>query len=148
MVHTLQIVNTNFSNIAEQTMWREMVKIINLTCATPTMKDNASRQLVYTSDDSYAAQFANILFTMKSARDGKLMNELDIAGEILSQYLVGGGIRFNRVADWDLSRTANKVVLKNFDTVMADAQITAAETAISEACRAQFEELVGEVISF
>lgn len=97
IIHVLQASSKAPLTLMEREMWRGLVDLATLT-TTETFRFFADRTGgidEFASPSGALTRFSWALFTMKSARDGKLMNSLDPAGELLAQYLLTGKVKFN-----------------------------------------------------
>ena len=117
--------------------------------------------------ESAMVNFASAIMTMKSARESKIINSLDVGGEALAQYLLTGGIRFNQfdtlVDRFGAQQAATEQRYKDRGYKIRDPEyhinpkvdpgtinkmIYAAEKNSMVACRETLKSMVGKVFWF
>jgi len=155
IAHGFQSFDQTVTNHIEHTIWGILVDLWNMT------RTKGTQTAIFKGDfldpvrpERELSRFSNSILTMKSARDGKIRNALDVGGEIVAQYLLTGRVKLARYSDWDFS----KVPLVNLDGKPAismtrtlstiDRFLEDAEVRINAACEAQFRDIVGTVVSF
>ena len=149
----------------EKTLWTNLIKIAD---ATTDMKPYlVGNMLQMASPESAMVNFASAIMTMKSARESKIINSLDVGGEALAQYLLTGGIRFNQfdtlVDRFGAQQAATEQRYKDRGYKIRDPEyhinpkvdpgtinkmIYAAEKNSMVACRETLKSMVGKVFWF
>lgn len=80
------------------------------------------------------------LFTMRSARQGKLTNTLDLGGELMAQFLLTGKITFNRLTENDrVNLTPEK--LKAINNLIAEYEVK-----LNEIAKQIFDSIKGRIL--
>lgn len=103
-----------------------------------------------TSRGSLAVQWAQRLYTMRSARQKTLKNNLDVFGEALAQYLLTGRVKLNRAATLnpDLDEDAPYYPMKIKDPAAFDQAVAQGEAEINAAMKETLQALVGTIIGW
>lgn len=149
----------------EKTLWTNMIKVAD--ASTDIKPFFIGNMLQMVSPETAMVNFATAMMTMKSAREGKIVSSLDVGGEALAQYLLTGGIRFNRFnvirdafpaqqakAEQRDDEKGYKVRNETFsirpdaNPVTIDKMIYAAEKNSMVACRDTLKSMVGKVFWF
>jgi hypothetical protein len=135
----------------EQAIWKTLVALYNRMGGQSTYKGEATFPA---TREQELTMLSNFLLTMKSARESKIRNPLDVGGEIMSQYLLTGNVRLNRVDNWDFNRPLTDnlweggISSDQLPTKDLNAIIEEAERRVNFACEVTFTNLVGKIIAF
>lgn len=154
IAHMLQVLSHGEAWTAERTVWDQLVTIWNAVFEGPARLGHDP--LSPANPEHALTQFANVLFTMRSARNGEIQNPLDVFGEALAQWLLTGRFKFTRMEEWDLGRVNKKYFLyrdnppkmKPYNVEEVNALLEQGEQAIADALEKTFQSMVGRVLKF
>lgn len=144
-------------NLAEDVAWAGLCAIWNAAFGGTKWGEYTPKKELFTRAEggpmgqAGLTLFANFLLTMRSARNLKINNELDVFPELFAQYLLTGRVRLNRVAQWDMEGYLNAMPMMG-DTVVPttkhaeiDHLIAQTETEIEQAITGLLQSMVGKV---
>lgn len=97
------------------------------------------------------AKFSNMILTMKSARDKRISNPVDISAECIAQYIINGSVHLNRAENCDITQIIDnrpKDYFIEMDPDVFNPLIEEAERKINEVCHTVLSNVVGKVICF
>jgi hypothetical protein len=118
-------------------------------------------QIMYPSKrHTFTLGVGNLLLTTRAARNKRLNNILDVAAEVLAQYIVTGRVKLNRLHEWDwdyhvrpdhvydgyLPPTPVRDMVKQEHENQMNTIIDTTETDLNIACEQALNCLVGRTI--
>jgi hypothetical protein len=99
IIHTLQIRRDYLE--FEETFWKNLVDITNYACpAAEARFVPQGGPIEFARPERTLVPIASALMTMKSARDDNFQSSLDLAGEVMAQYLFTGKIKFRKAHEF------------------------------------------------
>ncbi len=124
-------------------MMRDIGKILN---ARPALASRAIKEYKLASieafgnkDNRHIRWIVQKIFTMGSARRGKLSNHLDLAGELMAQFLLTGKITFNRLTHEDTKMFPER--LNAINNLIAEGEVK-----LNEMVKQVFDSMKGRIL--
>ncbi|CAM6053353.1 unnamed protein product [Sphagnum tenellum] len=165
--HAIQLRDKNEPEtfVLDPTIFAEFEKIYNAVCIQFPITFPVFRTSLFAGGNTatdYFRCFVETLCTMRSARQGIITHIGEVMPELLAQYLISGGVRFNRVGLWDYNRFAlaqpdfrgwrpismSIRPIDKIDVASVDEMIENAEVVINKAFRDYLDSLVGKMVNY